>query len=95
MTKDLPLNGVHRRRLMQAGALLTLTGVYSAYLRIGTLQALVSTPYGWALIVKLAGPRIRRRPWARSQAPAASKRALATAGASTHSKKPQKPVASP
>ena len=35
-------------------ALLTVTGVYSAYLRIGTLQALVSTPYGWALIVKLA-----------------------------------------
>ena len=34
--------------------LLTVTGVYSAYLRIGSLQALVSTPYGWALILKLA-----------------------------------------
>jgi len=34
-------------------AVLTVTGVYSAYLRIGTLEALVSTPYGWALILKL------------------------------------------
>jgi copper transport protein len=35
-------------------ALLTLTGVYSAYLRIGTLQALVSTLYGGELLLKLA-----------------------------------------
>jgi copper transport protein len=34
-------------------ALLTITGVYSAYLRIGAFQALFSTAYGWALIIKL------------------------------------------
>ncbi|MEI8170030.1 MAG: transporter substrate-binding domain-containing protein [Rhodoferax sp.] len=39
MTKDLPLNGVHRRRLMQAGALLTLTGT-AAWAQAQEVEAL-------------------------------------------------------
>ncbi|HEY3344410.1 MAG TPA: copper resistance protein CopC [Anaerolineaceae bacterium] len=35
-------------------AILTLTGVYASLVDIGSLQALVSTPYGQALLVKLA-----------------------------------------
>ncbi len=38
---------------MTSVAVLTLTGVYSAYLRIGTLEALFNTVYGRALLVKL------------------------------------------
>jgi copper transport protein len=34
-------------------ALLIMTGVYSAVIRIGTFQALYSSAYGWALIIKL------------------------------------------
>jgi copper transport protein len=34
-------------------ALLTVTGSYSAYLRIGSVQALFGSMYGWALITKL------------------------------------------
>ncbi len=57
-------------------AILALTGLYSAWLQVGNLEALRSTPYGRALLVKLAlalvllelgainllviGPRMRR-----------------------------------
>ena len=34
-------------------AALALTGIYSAYIHVGTLDALTQTTYGWALIVKV------------------------------------------
>ena len=34
-------------------AALALTGMYSAYIHVGTLDALTQTTYGWALIVKV------------------------------------------